>query len=194
MPLTEQQAQQITLMRVLEQMQNNGGLWSVDDAKEATRSTIELLGPKAPFAEFVARRAQWSLEKINKRTPDRAILLCEPRWPLIAAQLLAFLALVSGFMSDLVATNLLHPGQINVVELPLMLLIVWNLAFMAWFLVKWVWHLFVRDKQPPDLSLTRSAHGALPNRSGSVGNGEHHGLIHTNTLGASCVSPSTRPV
>ena len=52
-------------------------------------------------------------------------------------------------MSDLLATNLLHPGQINVVELPLVLLIVWNLAFMAWFLVKWVWHLFVRDKQPP---------------------------------------------
>ncbi|WP_114968075.1 DUF2868 domain-containing protein [Rhodoferax ferrireducens] len=148
MRLTEQQAQQITLVRVLEQTQSNDAVWSADDAKAATRATIELVGPKASFAEFVARRAQWALETFNKRTPDRAIQLRQPRWPFVAGQVLAVLALVCGFMTDLMATNIMHPGQINVVELPLVLLIVWNLAFMAWFFINWVLHLFVRDKQP----------------------------------------------
>ncbi len=149
MALTEQQALQVTLVRVLEQTQNNGAVWSVADAKEATRSTIELLGPKASFAEFVARRAQWALETINKRAPDRAIQVRPPRWPFVAGQVVALFALVCGFLTDLLATNLMHPGQINVVELPLVLLIVWNLAFMAWFLVQWVMRLFAGDQPPP---------------------------------------------
>jgi len=149
MSLTEHQAQQITLVRVLEQTQNNAALWSADDAKEATRASIELVGRKASFGEFVARRAQWALDAINQRAPDRAIQLRQPRWPFVAGQLLAVLALVAGFMSDLLATNLLHPGHINIVELPLLLLIVWNLAFMGWFLLQWLWRLVVRGNRPP---------------------------------------------
>jgi hypothetical protein len=42
----------------------------------------------------------------------------------------------------------MHPGQINIVELPLVLLIVWNLAFFGWFFVNWVLRLFQRGKQP----------------------------------------------
>ncbi|MBK6596306.1 MAG: DUF2868 domain-containing protein [Burkholderiales bacterium] len=147
MPLTEQQALQVTLVRVLEQTKSNDAAWSTADAKEATRTTIELLGSKASFAEFLARRSQWVLETISKRAPDRAIQVRPPRWPLVAGQVLAVFALVFGFMTDLLATSLMHPGHINVVELPLVLLMVWNLAFMAWFFVKWVARLFVRDKQ-----------------------------------------------
>lgn len=148
MSLTEQQAQKITLVRVLEQTQSNDAVWSADDAKEATRATIELVGPKASFAEFVARRAQWTLEIISKRAPRRAIQVRQPRWPFVAGQVLVIFALVCGFMTDLMATSLMHPGQINVVELPLVLLILWNLAFMGWFFVKWVFRPFGRDKQP----------------------------------------------
>jgi hypothetical protein len=149
MPLTETQAQQVTLVRVLEQTQDPTALWSADDAKEATRATLELLGSKAPFAAFVARRAQWALDTIAQRAPDRALALRPPRWPLLAAQLLAVLALVAGFLTDLLATTLLHPGHINVVELPLLLLVLWNLVFMAWFFAKGVWHLFRRGHAPP---------------------------------------------
>jgi hypothetical protein len=149
MSLTEHQAQQITLVRVLEQTQNNDGLWSAEDAKEATHAAIELVGRKASFADFVARRAQWALEAISKRTPDRAIQLRQPRWPFMAGQLLAVLALLAGFMSDLLATNLLHPGHINIVELPLLLLIVWNVALMGWFLLQWLWRLVARGPRPP---------------------------------------------
>ena len=148
MTLTEHQAQQITLVRVLEQTQNNGAIWSAGDAHEATRAARDLVAAKASFAEFVARRAQWALEEISRRSPDRAIQLRQPRWPFVAAQVLAVFALASGFMTDLLATNLMHPGQINVIELPMVLLIVWNLAFFGWFFVKWVARLFKRGKQP----------------------------------------------
>lgn len=148
MPLTEHQAQQITLVRVLEQTQNNGALWSAGDAKEATLATIELVGLKASFTEFLARRAQWTLENINKRAPNQAIHLRQPRWPLVAGQVLAVVALVSGFMTDLLVTNLFHPGQINIIVFPLVLLIVWNLAFFGWFFANWILRLFSRDQQP----------------------------------------------
>lgn len=148
MPLTELQAQQITLVRVLEQTQSNDAVWSAVDAKEATRATIDLVGPKASFAEFMARRAQWTLETISRRAPDRAIQLQQPRWPLVAGQVLAVVALASGFMTDLLATSLMHPGQINIVELPLVLLIAWNLAFFIWSFVKWFLGLLQRGKQP----------------------------------------------
>ena len=67
MPLTEHQAQQVTLVRVLEQTPNNGSVWSASDAKEATRAARDLVGTRASFTEFVARRAQWALEEINRR-------------------------------------------------------------------------------------------------------------------------------
>jgi len=146
--LTEHQAQQVTLVRVLEQAHDNGSIWSASDARKATRAARDLVGAKASFAEFVARRAQWALEEISRRSPDRAIQLRQPRWPFVAAQVLAVFALASGFMTDLLATSLMHPGQINVIELPLVLLIVWNLAFFGWFFVKWVARLFQRGKQP----------------------------------------------
>jgi len=149
MPLTEHQAQQVTLVRILEQTQNNGSVWSAGDAKEATRAARDLVGTKASFAEFVARRAQWVLEEISRRSPDRAFDLRAPRWPFVAAQVLAAIALLGGFMTDLLATNLMHPGQINVVELPLVLLIIWNLIFFVWFSVKWVLRWFQRGVQAP---------------------------------------------
>ena len=49
MLLTELQAQQITLVRVLEQTRDNGGLWTAGDAHEATRAARELVGAVRPF-------------------------------------------------------------------------------------------------------------------------------------------------
>ena len=59
MSLTEFQAREITLVRVLE-TRVNGGLWTADDAKEVTRVTKG--EGKPTFDQFVARRAEisWS--------------------------------------------------------------------------------------------------------------------------------------
>ena len=81
MPLTELQAQQIALVRVLEQTRDNGGVWTASDAREATRAARELVGPRAPFEAFVARRAQWALDEIGRSKPAQAIRLHTVRAP-----------------------------------------------------------------------------------------------------------------
>ena len=147
MPLTEHQAQQVTLVRILEQSQNNGSVWSASDAKEATRAAMDLVGTKGSFTEFVARRAQWALEEINRRSPDRAIQLRQPRWPMLASQLLAVFALISGVLTDVLAPDfLLAPKTVHVVVLPLLFLILWNVVFFVVFFVQWVLQFFRRTK------------------------------------------------
>lgn len=146
MSLTEHQAQQITLVRALEQAQGSSSVWTGSDARAATEAARDLVGAKASFDEFVARRAQLVLETVNKRAPDRTFDLQAPKWPLVGAQFLAAIALVGGFMTDLLATNLMHPGQINVIELPLLMLIAWNLTFFAWFSVQWGLRRFQRGE------------------------------------------------
>lgn len=135
MLLTELQAQQITLVRVLEQTRDNGGLWTAGDAHEATRAARELVGRGAPFPVFVARRAQWALEEIQRRTPDRAIRLRAPRLPFWAGFVLAVCALLAGFATDYLAAQ----PHIDVVEWPLVLLIGWNGLVFTWLSLAWLW-------------------------------------------------------
>jgi len=132
MSLTESQAQQITLIRVLEQTRDNGGLWSAGDAKEATRATTELLDKKAPFDQFVARRADWALDAIGKRAASPAIDLRTPRWPTIIGWLIVAIALATGFFTDHLATD----RRVNIVEYPLVGLIVWNLAIFVGLILR----------------------------------------------------------
>ncbi len=61
MSLTEQQAQQITIIRVLEQTQSNGALWSVDDAKAATHATIDLVGTCSARTSQKTKRSNMGL-------------------------------------------------------------------------------------------------------------------------------------
>ncbi|MBV5336680.1 MAG: hypothetical protein J0653_01335, partial [Deltaproteobacteria bacterium] len=96
MSLTESQAQQITLVRVLEQTHDNGHLWSAGDAKEATRATTEMLGKKSAFDQFLARRADWVLETIRKRAADPTLDLLTPRWPTVAGWMIVVVAFATG--------------------------------------------------------------------------------------------------
>ena len=61
MSLTELQAQRAVVVKSLEQARNTGGRWLAGDAKEATRATNELVGAKAPFDQFLARRAELAI-------------------------------------------------------------------------------------------------------------------------------------
>lgn len=135
MLLTELQAQQITLVRVLEQTRDNGGLWTAGDAHEATRAARELVGRGAPFHVFVARRAQWALEEIQRRSPGQAVRLRVPRLPFWAGWVLAVCALLAGFATDYLAAQ----PHIDVVEWPLVLLIGWNWLVFTWLCLAWLW-------------------------------------------------------
>ena len=143
MSLTELQAQQVTLVRVLEQTRDNDGLWSAQDAREATGATMDIMGAKPPFDQFVARRAEWALEEINKRPSSKKIYLREPRWPILVGWLLVFLALLTGVISDHLATD----RRVNVVEYPLVGLILWNLMVFVVILSRRIsWSLSKKHK------------------------------------------------
>jgi Protein of unknown function (DUF2868) len=144
MALTEAQARQVTLVRLLEQTPDNGGLWTAGDAKEATRAAKALVGPQASFATFLARRAEWALEEIDRRKPGQAITFKEPRWPALAGLLLAVSGLLAGFATDYLASE----QRINLIELPLLVLIVWNLAIFGLLLLGWLLSL-VRQRAAP---------------------------------------------
>ncbi len=134
MSLTESQAQQITLIRVLEQTRDNGGLWSAGDAKEATRAATELVEHKAPFDQFVARRARWSLEEIQKRLGNPVIDLGAPRWVAVVGGLIVVIAMLVGFLTDHLATD----RRVNIVEFPLVGLMAWNLAIFSGIFLRWL--------------------------------------------------------
>lgn len=145
MSLTESQAQKVVFVRALEQAQDNGGLWTSDDAVEATRATKALLGTRVSFAEYLARRAQWALDAIRARSPGQLAELHPPRWPYLAAWLLIFFSLLSGFATDYLASA----QHINIVEVPLVLLIGWNLLIFVWFGLGWLLRLVRRGDSPP---------------------------------------------
>lgn len=134
MLLTELQAQQITLIRVLEQTRDNAGIWSGGDAKEATRATQELLGTNASFNQFIARRADWALEKIRKCSENPTIDLRTTRWPTVAGWLVVVLAFLIGFLTDHLATD----RRVNLVEFPLVGLMAWNLVIYLGIIFRWL--------------------------------------------------------
>ena len=134
MLLTESQAQQITLIRVLEQTHDNGGIWSGGDAKEATRATQELLGTNASFNQFIARRADWALDKIRKCSENPTIDLRTTRWPTVIGWLVVALAFLIGFLTDHLATD----RRVNLVEFPLVGLMAWNLVIYLGIIFRWL--------------------------------------------------------
>lgn len=134
MSLTEAQALEITLVRVLEQTPDNGALWTAGDAREATRASMELVPAKAPLDQFVARRAGLALTEIRKRPASPGVHSEGPHWPTRAAWLIVILALMVGFATDHLAAD----RRINIVEYPLVLLILWNLLIFSVMFMRWL--------------------------------------------------------
>lgn len=124
MSLNEVQAQRVMLVRAIEQARDNGGAWSAADAKEATRATNELVGARASFDQFVARRAEWVLEEVRRRRANAAVDPGAPRWPRTAGLLLIVAAFVTGLITDYLAAE----QRVDLVEYPLVGLIVWNVV------------------------------------------------------------------
>lgn len=127
MALTEEQAQKVMLVRSLEQAWDNEGIWSASDAKEATRVTTDLLGAKTAFDSFLARRAEWIVDQLVKRKSVRAIQLGRRPWLAMAGTLLVAAAQAVGFLAD----HLVSERRVNVIEYPIVGLILWNLLVFA---------------------------------------------------------------
>ncbi|MBK6851960.1 MAG: DUF2868 domain-containing protein [Burkholderiales bacterium] len=143
--LSEHQALEICVLRCIEQSADNGGLWAPADAKEATQQAIELTGHSTSFCDLLSRRAQWAIDRIAQRSPDRAIRLREPKWPALAAWALCVFALVVGCMTDYLTSK----QEVNVIEFSLLGLILWNLLVFTLVFFSFVLTALPGGTKPP---------------------------------------------
>lgn len=138
MSLTEFQAKNTLLVKAIEQARCNNAFWSATDAKEATRATIELIDAKTPDDQFFARRAELVLDIIRKKK-SAPLLNLPPRNQLkVAAWLMILIAFVIGFATNHLAAD----SRVNIVEFPLVGLILWNVFVVSTIFASTISNLF----------------------------------------------------
>lgn len=157
MAINEIEAQQVLLVRAIERAPDNAGLWSDDDAREATREAQQRVGAAAAFEEFLARRAEWAIDTIRARRPDLPLRFGPPRWLATARRL----SVAGAFVFGLTATELFAGGHVNVVEWPIVAMIAWNALVYGWVIVAGIAGL-LRRRRPAGYALELLARSQLP--------------------------------
>lgn len=137
----EPSARQVVLVQALETADREGKLFSAEDRAQADRfardgltvGEQDAVAQNAPRAgHMVLRRAQMVLKTLEVRHPDIAQLQHGRDWTERAAVWMGLLAFVLGFVTDRVA----NPHRVDLLSLPLMGILLWNLVVYAAMLVK----------------------------------------------------------
>ncbi len=122
----------VSLVRTIETSSAGAEIWSSDDADWATRLATQELGDAAPIERFIATRARIAWQRISDRRPDLQRVL-EKRfkggtffgWAII------LLASIAGILTDQIGDS----RQVNLLALPFVAIIIWNLAIYVWLLL-----------------------------------------------------------
>ena len=125
--MNESAALDIITVRAIESADRERSVWSDADRAWASRAAAEVVGEAAPAGVFLARRAEFALERLGER--DRALprAIRSLRWrPWVGYAILAG-ALILGVAVDRVGA----PQRINVLAPPVLVLLLWNLAVYA---------------------------------------------------------------
>ena len=122
--MTETDARAVLLMRSCER----AALVGADDAAWAGREARRLLGASAGSEAWLTRRAQLALGRLAERTPALGPALQAAQAPRLAAMVALLLAAALGF--GLLGDGLGRAHQINLLALPLLGLLAWNLAVL----------------------------------------------------------------
>lgn len=144
MALTEAEVRQVLLVRALERSADRTGTWTDDAARAATAQAQERVGEKAPFDRFLAARAAWAIERLASRDADLRLAAGAPWWTPAVPWLTWAVALLLG----LVGTQLFADGHVNVIEWPIVALILWNLAIYLLLAGRMVGGLLARRRRP----------------------------------------------
>lgn len=150
--MNEQAARQITLVRAVEEADNERQILSDDDRLYATRSAQELArwevaDTKSAFtpALFLQKRAEQVVLKLVERHPALARITAPRAWPRLVMAVLPILALLTGVLVDRVT----NPHQVDLLSAPLILILAWNLLVYLWLLVCWLAGLVRKSPQSP---------------------------------------------
>lgn len=125
--MDEKSALAVAAVRAVETADRARTLWTDDDRAWATRAAGEVVGAAAPPAVFVARRAQFALERLTQRTKLLPRVVRAWQWRPWVGVVVVGLAFVLGVAIDRIG----GAQRINVLAPPVLLLLVWNLAMYA---------------------------------------------------------------
>lgn len=137
--MNETAAREVLLVRAIEQADSTQVLLSRDDRELARRSATELArwvaaeqrSPRDP-GEFLARRARLLLDKLEERHPRAMRATRLVLWQPALAALLPAVALVIGALVERLGDS----QRINILALPLVGLVLWNLAVYLLLLLR----------------------------------------------------------
>jgi hypothetical protein len=129
--MNERQAREVTLLEAFETVRPPASAWTDDDRAWADRVALEAAGSTVAPVDFVALRAGHALQRLGSREPRLVAWLARPervsRWLLGVG--------IAAFACGLVLDQLDPARRINLLALPFLGVVAWNLAVYAIALV-----------------------------------------------------------
>ncbi len=132
--MNESAALDVVAVRAIESADRERVVWSDGDRAWATRAAAEVVGEGGAADAFLARRAQFALERLGERYRTLPRAVRSLRWrPWVGHAVVAGAAVV-GVAIDLVGSA----QRINVLAPPMLGLLLWNLAVYAAMVIGYV--------------------------------------------------------
>lgn len=143
--MTEDSAKTIYLVKAVETSGVTADVWSAEDAEWANQGAAHIVGSEADAGRFVECRARLARDKLVERRPELKRLLARSLARPWLGWLLVLLALIGGVLIDHVGPD----KRINILAIPVLGLLVWNLLIYLWLFGQAMTRLFFR--RPPKL-------------------------------------------
>ena len=158
--MNESDARVYLLIKAIEGTDLERRIWSDEDRAWATRAAAEVVGGDAAPDAFLARRAELALERLGARHASISRAARIATWRPWIGWASVFAALVAGVVVDQIGSG----RRVNVLALPLLGLLAWNLLAYALVLARAAAGLAGRfDPAGPLRSLLgRVGHATLP--------------------------------
>lgn len=129
--MNQSNAKIASFVRTIESSSGGAEIWSSADADWASRLATQELGDAAPVERFIDTRARVAWQRISDRRPDLQRVLEKRDLSTFFEWLIILLALIAGILTDQIGDS----RQVNLLALPFVAIIVWNLAIYIWLLL-----------------------------------------------------------
>ena len=129
--MKQSSAKIVSIVRTIETSSAGTEIWSGDDADWASRLATQELGDAAPVERFIETRARIAWQRISDRRPDLQRALEKRDLGTLFGWVIILLALIAGILTDQIGDS----RQVNLLALPFVAIIVWNLAIYVWLLL-----------------------------------------------------------
>jgi Protein of unknown function (DUF2868) len=128
----EEAARRVLLVQSIEETDPDGRLLTLDERRRATAAARET--SREPPEVLLERRATRLLDVLAPQAAWVGPLLGSTRFPMAAAWLIPMVAVAVGLMTDALGPE----RRINILSIPLLGLIVWNVAVYAVMSILWI--------------------------------------------------------